>query len=518
MKLFSTPFLAVLVVLLVAPLAFAANSSNATVNTTGLNSTNTTIIIIASPTPEPKGNLLDLEVSYFLEPSETSATSNFTSGGSTYYLVKVAGKGQLVFDSNYKPVSDEAQIRALVAAYVKSLPVPFKKSDLQSLESEFSSVNSSWDYCRQVWWEFISGKRICIEQTTRKLQCWIIYDGDYGASFGIPPATAENRRNIGNGTYKTNNATIEAGALLASVDAEFDSLGAEDIKARMGSLKDATAKIRAGYTQFNSAHQKYLTYYPFATDGGINRCAFNEKALANMEKLVDVTALFSNTDAISNETAAGSKARLDRGTVRKLAASTEKELSGFELKYKKAKADFDTANKLEPTAITAAFIELTSISLAVKNASTYAAAKSKSDEFETKLRAGELLVAQSQDALVPYVDGLRKLNNASNTLEAASKVYGQNDPRLIDLKTQLSTLRSSFELKEGDLKHGRPVTVTDFQGIANTAANLTATANSLPRRENEIDWVLVVGLVMLVALIAGAIWYLRKYKKEQQGL
>lgn len=500
----------------------AANATVAASATPGANATESASPSAspeATPTPEPTGaQLLDLEVSYFLEATESSDKLNFTAGGEAYYLVKVGGKNQLLFDSSFKVISDEAEIRRLMAAYVQNLPLPFKKSDFELFKSEFVTVNASWDYCRLVWWEFRTGKRICIEQTTRKLQCWIIFDGDFGSTFSIPSATKENRQNVLNATAKLNASTEEMGELVSRTDAEFDSLNLEPLKARLEELKAATVKIREGYTQFNSGHSQYLTYSPFATDGGLNRCAFNANALTNLEKLTDAAKLFPDAGAAANETIEGTKARLDKGRVRKLAGDVEKKLSDFDKKYKKIRADFQNANDLEATAITGAYVELTSLSLSVKNASTFSDAQARASNFESKLSSVEALITQSEASLAAYADSFKKLNNASETLEAATKVYGQNDARLTEMKKTLTELRSSFELKEADLKHGRPVTAADFQGIADNASNMTATAQNLPRRENEIDFVLIGGLVLLAAMIGGAVWYLRKYKKEQGGL
>ena len=512
-----------------AQLALASNhtnatngTTNATVNASGGFEVNITANATAgnesgAPTPEPEKFLTtaERETGYYLEEGETYDLANFTSGGKEYFILKIGGQNKLVMDADYQPVTEEARVKQLSSDYAFTLPLPFKRSDFNSVKFEYSSVNDSWAKCRQVFDDFVTGRRTCIEQVTRKLQCWVIYTGDFGPVFNISAATPANRYHVQNGTAMVN-ASIEAlEGQMTEMEAKLDDLKLDSLQAQLLLLQNNTKSLRDGYTRWNTGFSVLLTYAPFATDGGLNRCKFDKEALSNLEKAIAVTGEFPNPDSITAEIMSGIGSRYEKGQVKKLFKTIEKKLLQLKSRYDELNEEFNKVNGVEPTGLNALHQELSDLLNTAKTASNSSLAQEKVGEFNSKHKAYEDLLASSEASLSAYSESLEKINNATASINAAFKVYGQNDPRLLEMQKTVSELKAAFELKEADLRAGRPVTTTDFQSLASNASNLTATVVSLPRRENEIDLLLIVGLVVLIALIGGGIFFLKKYKQKQ---
>ena len=110
------------------------------------------------------------------------------------------------------------------------------------------------------------------------------------------------------------------------------------------------------------------------------------------------------------------------------------------------------------------------------------------------------------------------IHNATVILGDAVRKFGSNDPRVGDAETQLESVKKSFELKEADLKAGRPVARTDFEAVNANATALTTRLASMGRLENELDLTTIGGAILLLLLLGGGVLFLRKMRERQQGL
>lgn len=511
-----------LVVAAVVPFAIAQNASNSTNSTLG-NGTAQTNGTPVNQTLQELVKQLDAtpvqsELQYYVEAGETREIGNFSSGGQSYFVLKVNGKNVMLFDASGQPITDEAKMRALMTPYLTTLPLPFKKTDLNSFKFQFGNVNSSWEGCKRNYYDFRKGVRVCIEMTTQKLTCDFVYSGDFGIAYMIPPANGTARRMIENATARIDSVITEEASKVGTLEAGFDALVFDQLQSNLYSLQNSTKELRAAYNLFNAGHTQMLTYGPFAVDGGINRCKFDSSSLTEMERILDTAGKFQTVDETLADFTVGTKARYDKGQVKKLSSKTDREKAAFEVDYNAFKQNFTSVNTLEPTAANNAFNELSALANDLKAATNASIAQNKYASFSAKLGEANRLLAASQPVLADYSQSLQRLNNASGALIESQKVFGTSDSRITLLKQQYSELKAAFELKEADLKAGRAVSAADFQNISASTTALTETVKKLPRKENEVDWLLIAGVIVLLALLGAGIYFLRKYKDRYQPL
>ncbi len=518
--------LALALVLLVAPIVLGQNASanrttnatasaNASLQANASAGANASANVSAPPVPTPKP-AIEIESSFFTRPGERSEVRAFTYRGSKYYMLLVNGKESVIFDSTPKLVSDEAAVKEASSAYIGGLDLPFKQSNVDSLKSDFKTLKESYDNCNSAYYNFTKGVRFCFIISARTWPCNVVYDLDLGTLLNLSFSLGEARRNVNGGFSVMNSSLLSLSASVTDLDNSFAQLDFAGLAGKLQAVKDSAAAFRTGYNNFSNAHSKLVTIKQFATDGGLNRCSMSTTALAAIETSAGIVSQIPSADALTAQVLAFTKERGTAAAGEKAAHSMNETLADFTTRYTAFRKSFEKVNNLQPTYFTNSLQELRQlIDRAKAGNGTEAAQK----QFEEKYAEANAALARSNEAVGTYAEGSAQIINASRLLAEAVKKYGTGDSRLQEAEKQLKELKASFELREADMKAGRPAaTRKDFESINANATALSTRLASLGRPENELDIVMVAGGVLIILALVGVVIYLRHLRRKQQGL
>jgi predicted PurR-regulated permease PerM len=117
--------------------------------------------------------------------------------------------------------------------------------------------------------------------------------------------------------------------------------------------------------------------------------------------------------------------------------------------------------------------------------------------------------------LSDYNASITAVSNASSQINNAIKRYGTGDTRVSGLQKELQELRLSLKANEDKLKNALFSQIA-FKALAQNASNVAFRAATLPPKESEFDFVLLGGVIVLVAAFAYAIFYLRKKRPPRE--
>ncbi|MBI3587909.1 hypothetical protein HY095_01810 [Candidatus Micrarchaeota archaeon] len=464
---------------------------------------------------------VDAEIGYYLNSGETPEKVPVTAGGRKYTLVKVGGSEAIVFDENENALTTLSDINAAVPAYVSQLDIPFKQANLDAIKTNYASLKSSTDYCSQVYYNFTQGNRgsFCfILAAGRAWLCSLIYSTDLSSILNLSVAIGPAKAAINSGFASMNGSLRNINSRVADLDGEFQQASVGGLTPILSDIKSNITSFKAGYDQFNSAHSSMLTQYEFAHDGGLGRCNIDVNAMGNIDSQASAGSSFPNAQAIGNAILSFTAGRTLPASIRKATALREGKVAALEANYARLSSSFKKANRNMDLPglgkkVADARAKLGAIGNQT-NASIVATAAADADKAITDAS----LAYESQNAvLADYSASLSAINNASATLATATKKFGTNDPRVAEMRKQVTQLRESFQLSEQDLKSARPVTAEQFKNAGQNATALSTRLVSLRGRENEIDLTLIAGVILILAALAGGFTLLRKLKANRDA-
>ncbi len=495
-----------------APLASAQNASanssaalNASVNSSGSAS--------AAATPKPL-SASDV-AAYFAKQGETTEAKGFAYNGGTYYMVLVNGKESVILDPSLNALTADADIRKAVAAYSSTLTLPFKQSNLDAVSGDYTKLKASFDYCGQVYYNFTSGIRFCFVLVAGKSwTCSAAYDLDLGAFLNASStfSISRDKSQIKSGNAQMNASLQSMAAAIADLNANFAQAGGQGIASKLQAVSAAAANFSTGFDNFSAGYNDLKTVKEFAGDGGLSRCAIDKSSLIDIQTSTGVASSIQTPEAMAAQVVAFTQSRAATAASAKTAAALNAELTAFGRQLDAFKAGFAAVNNLDPSYLNAAFKELTALAAQVASSNNSDAAAA---QFNAKFSTAQKVLDSSTAALDFYAKSNVAISNSSRLLAEDYKKFGTSDARLQKADSELKAIKSTFELKEQDMRQGRPATKEDFQAINANATSLNTRLASMGRPENELDFVTIGGALLVILAIGGIVFYLRKLKAKQ---
>jgi len=518
--------------LVLSPLVFAAeNDSNATnssnvsanvsANATANATTNTTVTVI--PTPKPFTITPEAEAGYYLHDGETLDFIKTTYKGKEYTIAVINGKESLVLDASAKTVTNTATLQEIINNYVSITPLQFNAGNLANVRSQMETYNASFQLCRSdktpgVYYNLSNGYGgVCYVNganlPSQNKQCWIIYNFDLGI-YAFNTSLASYKRDIQNGTADTANSLNELSTVLEDVDTALASGERLQLAYALLNASARLANMTAAATRFNAGHAFLSNIPEFGSENGgrLKRCNLNTAALASASSEVNAVNNFPNSTVIIESVAAFTKDRADEAGQKRAIGPLKEMMSYYETTYASFAKRFKAINGQDPSFADAALKALRDLKAAADNASSSTIAVSKANAFQSNYDKESKALLAATSALQAYGDSLDALDNATSSLAATVTTYGTSDERVTAMQAESQELQKQFELKEADLKQGRPVTSADFEAIKEAAKALDLRSQTLPRKENIVDLALVAEIIVLVLVVAGAFVLLLKYR------
>lgn len=512
--------------------AIAANTSNSTPSATPkanvsanatvkANASNVTATPTPTPTPSPTPAII-VEQRYYVSATETPDNRQFTHKKNVYYIITANGQAIVLLDANYDLVANNATIDAATASYAEKAEVPFKQADLDALNKNLVDFEVSFNLCRYdkspgAYYNFSRGiGSTCFQLDAKVAQnlksCWIIYEFDLTSYTNYGKTISAQKTNMKNGTNAINESLP---TVTQSITDIATSLAAKNYLALQNNLSTgaaAFAKIKAGVDQFNSGHNVMRAIVPWGTVGGLNTCTLNAAAVSGLESSFALSGSFANATAIAQRIKTETPLRRDQAAIRRVVEPVPKLLDDYAKGASSLNEKAVTQLKANASFTASAFAELQTLSAKVQSAPSVTQAKTAAEAFNAKYNSSYGTLSNALNVLPTMVGAVAQLNNATASVAAAAKIYGTGDSRVTAMQKEQAELKKSLELKQADLVAGRAVTLQEAESIRANATTLAFKAQNLQRSENQIDFVLVGGLVLIVVLIAAAFLFLRSYR------
>ncbi len=455
---------------------------------------------------------------FYANPGESVTVAFFSSERVNYAMVKLGGVESVILrevDGDYQAELDSAKYSVLVKAYLSA------QFDALGFASKAASVKSNFNAIQNEEANCIKAAKNFVVRTRTTVPYIYIY------AAGVTTFAAER------------NATNDLNATLPSFEGAFNSLSnsisvldqtvsSGDVDVTVSTLSTINAKAKEFKTLFQKISNDHAVIIPnfphaFFLNGNPNNCALE----ANESTAID--AIISSSDVGPLKSVSEMAAYIDSKTKERhsnalnkmLAASQEQALADYSKKVSdlrdayKAVAEKTGFNALSLDALLKKYGELNTLYQSVKNASGSGNTSAAKEQFEKKGRELDSLASSYNATLKDYNASLVAVNNASTQINNAIRRYGTSDARVSGLQKELQELRLSLKANEDKLKNAL-FTQIAFKALAQNASNLALRAATLPPKESEFDFVLLGGVIVLVAAFAYAVFYLRKKRPPRE--
>lgn len=516
------PLVLVLVLVLAAPFAFAAD--NATGNATANVTATPTPAPTATPTPKPTA---ETEAKYYVNSGETLTFVDTTFAGRTYKIAAVNGLESLVFDDNAQVVANEAKLKDIIDAYTATAPLPFKADNLANARNSISAFSDKFNTCRLdkspgIYYNFTRGIGSNCYYISGSLpanlqQCWMIWEFDLGL-FAFNHTITIEKANVTNGNKRINASLAIINDSLAQVDVALATNDRLVLAAALLNASGAVTDAKSGVAEFLAGHNYFKANPTFASEfgGRLARCTLDDAGLSAALSELNAVNRFPNASSTLQRIIAFEKSRREMAEQKRAMGPLPDMFANYQKAYDSFTKRFKALSGETAPFADNALKELTDLKAAADNASTATIAIGKATSFKNAYATDLKVIIAANATLDAYSDALDKLDNASASLATATKVYGTGDQRIADLDNETKTLLKTLQLKEADLKQGRPVTAQDFSSLSDQAAGVSLRATTMQRRENELDPVLIGGIILIIVLVVGAFIFLTRFRVRIQ--
>ena len=136
-----------------------------------------------------------------------------------------------------------------------------------------------------------------------------------------------------------------------------------------------------------------------------------------------------------------------------------------------------------------------------------------SANFETASKDLEADIAAYNTIYVHYNNTAYSLSKADEAQKKNIEKYGTTDDRINSINKRLADVRTSLKQNEELIKAGN-VDAVKLSELSQNATALKLEAETLPPKEGQLDFVTIGGIVALVAIGGGAIWYFKKKRNS----
>gem|GEM_PF-1587457 len=470
----------------------------------------------------------------YLTPGEAgSATiTNFTSGGSTYYMVfgNQAELFLLKADSQgFSIVSDRPALTTPLKDYIALKYDAAVTSDtVTSIKSEYAQLYNSSKVCTKSMNDLLLNPyqmNLVWENgdytgnTYRAVMRLNGQNGSKGISIpGISNVSMlQNKSNINKALVRGYLAVIVGGMNYLG---EMSSGLSEN--ATIADNTIVMTQMAAFITEFKTPLAQYVSDHNFMNKfySGVlpKACTFNATSFAKMDSLLVVKTLPSETQLADNlsKSAADRSSRLAAsGTINELAAAEKTSADALG-------ADAATVRQtlaqygISTNGLDSRLSEVNASLLRTKNSVTATEAQSLHADFEAKLESANTLIAllKQESTVAALASADAALAQSQAAIGLASARMGENDTNANNLNQTWAATSVELASAKAQLATGKAEAV---EAIANATAKLNSvkvTAEGLTPVSGQTD-ILIIGLFILI-IIAGivAFFYTRNQKKE----
>jgi len=459
------------------------------------------------------GATLDEEIKHYLNSGETYTATNVTVDGAAYALVKVGNVESFVFNSSFEPVREDAVVAQVVDAYVQVQYEQMAPINTASIRSAYESINTSIrGTCLG---DKLNGGVEYFVTNTGALNYILIR---FQCSLRPKQCVALDHINLTVNDVRSSMKVVDDS--LTGLEAAVATKKPTDVYDNLGRVNRAATALQANYSLLSSDYTT-IAYgtggesgfvYAFGTTYNCNVSSALSSSFTNLISLTSASNPFDVPTMLSRIKSA-TDLRYGPAQVRKVYDEEMVRLLESKALRDKVSSNFSSLG-LVLSFLPGKYVQLESKFAAIANATNVATAQQLATAFQAERGTFDTLLTLYQTLLFDYNASKAALSSATSKIALAATKYGSTDSRVQDLRKEQLNLTTRLTLLENDLKTGKTLTSQQFKDVAGSGEALALRAAELKPMEAQLDFLLIGGVILVVAIVAGVIWYARKRKTE----
>lgn len=457
---------------------------------------------------------------FYLKSGESMKVETVTVSGTTYSLVKIDGNPSLFLapaGAIYAPLADRTALQPVVQAYAKQVYASkdFKKSSdlLNETMPVLETVLGTCDLGGTTFLKNFPTRSIRLGKANVGLKYLIDRTGAYA-----PEKKAYEDFYAAFPPYHDAYA-----AFLPKAQAFGTLVGAGDSDSILDAaavIRDSAASLRTHYENTSAAYRTLssskelggIINFTFYQNGEPLKCypnsnataalarvqnEFSDKSIQSPARLLDIVLAFT----------AERGADASKGTAAALRAEAV------------AKVDSSVSNLSAQFAGSGYTVDLKALVTkkdALKKSLATANSTAQAEAIDAGVKEIDAALPSYQAAVAPFKNASVSIKAASDNVTAAQKKYGEADTRIQALTTELNGVKTNMSAAISLLSSGDPVKASaQFTALAQQGSDLAKRGGSLPASGNDLNLPVIGGIVLLVLVLAGTVWYFRQMKKPK---
>ncbi|MBI5225787.1 hypothetical protein HY994_00930 [Candidatus Micrarchaeota archaeon] len=456
---------------------------------------------------------------FYLKSGETMKLEPIVVSGITYNLVKIDGEPSLVLapsGSTFEPVVDKDRLLPIVQAYSKNL---FQSKDFPK---SVKLVNETTPIIEKIVGDCVIGAKQFIKVIpTRSIR---LGKANIGLYYLIKSSqTYKSEQDAITSLNQSLPAFSDAydvflpngnqfGATVASGDTDAILSASQALRSSASVLKAQYANVSSSYAALGASRDfNAILLFTFYVQGEVHNCSLNGNAttaLSRIENEFSDKSLKSSPQLsetiLSFTTARNSTASKDTAYALRQedAAKTAAALNNLSSQFNIA------GYKVELKALIAKKDALNASLLSVKTTG-------QTTSFDAEIKEINSQLAVYKSSLAPYKTVTAAIKAASENFTIAQKKYGDADSRITALAQELNSLKANVTASMALLSSGDAAKASaQFSAQAVQANDLAGRAGALPAKGNDLDLPVIGGILLLIVVLAGTVWYFRKMKSQ----
>ena len=451
----------------------------------------------------------------YANAGESASVVDFTVGGTKYYMVKISGAESVVLKEEngaFNAIANETELLTLANEYLQ------QQFDALGFPSRSAAIVASYGVYR-------AESGLCVEaikkliRMSRSTPPYMYITINAGRDFPREYAALKNLNAALPDFEKAANATSNA---VDSVEAAVAERNADTAVRTFNEINSNALAFKTDYLNISSSVTDIKTTFPNAFLMQVDlksHCALDANQTAAVDAVISQSSLGAIKSVaelakhIAETTASRGPTAKKRMTIAQ-EASRISEISGRIDNVTRAYSEDSRAagaTEANLTILWKQYGELNALHAQANNASTNGS-DAAAVAFDRKASETEEKLSFFEATRKDYAESLIALNNATIEVNKIAVKYGSGDDRVASLQKDLRAVQLASK-SQNDLLRDAMTTGAAFQAVTANATALSARAATLAPKENQLDFVLVGGVIILIGAGVGVFYYLRK-KKE----
>ncbi len=457
---------------------------------------------------------------FYLKSGESMKTESINSDGTLYTLVKIDGEPSIVLSpssSLYAPVTEKEALKPVLSVYAQQTFKAKGFADSVDLINDtlpvIQTALGGCDRGAAIFLKSFPARSIRVGKANIGLKYLIFSSLTY--------KTEQDAYLAINASFPAYHAAYAAFLPAAQGLAPLVEAGdADAVLAAASTIRDNTATLKLRYEEISAA-AKILGYskefgailnYTFYDQGKVLTCFPNVNASTD---LVRIQNEFSDQSLRSSDQlvemvylkTADRKSVATQGTAHAVRtedlAKIEARLTNVSAQYNKLgySVEFKTALKKRD---------------ALKVSLETIRSNGTTESFDATYLELTALLKSYEDALPTFKTATVTIKAATDNVTAAQKKYGEADSRVQAYNAELKGLKANFTTAVNLLASGDvPKASSQFTALSQQSSDLASRSANLQAKGNDLDLPVIGGIVLLVFVLGGTVWYFRKMKAQQ---